>query len=488
MEAISIFISAHFLSLVLLGLVGVLGLFLIYRGQKSYWILLYLLLWFPLENLVLRYTPIRYYSYVKYLPEILLYCTFFISWIRYVYREKKILPANPLNKWLLIFVGVCVVSFFLNEYRATVWVLGMRQILRFVTVFYVVMFENYDRLIKQKLIWLAGAMVLLQGALGIAQYAAGGWLDKYLFFSGEITVTEGARLPAIEQFWASGTRVFATMGRYDRLGSFLALGIAVLFPWLYVVKEKMKMWYWVALAICLVSLVLTYSRASWLSALGALVVIGIVVMRDHKVKKVFKIGGILLAIYLGIFVLVQGNIMDITDRPSQPISERIFEAVSWRSWMQSYEGYGRIFFIINTPLVVVARYPVFGVGPGNYGGGVAAALGNSDVYDRLKLPFGIQNVYGQIDNNWFSIWGETGTLGLVCWLIIYGLIIKEALFISGKSHDYFVRVLARGLIGATVGIVAVGFFGPYFEFRTLMFYYWMLVGIVLSSGHSSSSS
>ena len=72
MESVSILISAHFFTFILLGLVGALGLFLIFRGQKSYWILFYLLLWFPLENLVLRYAPIKYYSYIKYLPEILL--------------------------------------------------------------------------------------------------------------------------------------------------------------------------------------------------------------------------------------------------------------------------------------------------------------------------------------------------------------------------------------------------------------------------------
>ncbi len=33
--------------------------------------------------------------------------------------------------------------------------------------------------------------------------------------------------------------------------------------------------------------------------------------------------------------------------------------------------------------------PIFGHGPGTYGGGAAAVLGNSKVYDELGLPFGV---------------------------------------------------------------------------------------------------
>jgi len=47
-----------------------------------------------------------------------------------------------------------------------------------------------------------------------------------------------------------------------------------------------------------------------------------------------------------------------------------------------------------------------------------------------------------------------------------------------KTDNDFEKNMAEGLIGLTVGIMAVGFFGPYFEFRTLMFYYWTVVGVV----------
>ena len=126
--------------------------------------------------------------------------------------------------------------------------------------------------------------------------------------------------------------------------------------------------------------------------------------------------------------------------------------------------------------------PLWGVGPGNYGGGAAAALLNTEVYNRLRLPFGIQDIYGQIDNSWFSIWGEFGTSGLIFWAGMFVMIIKTAKNIYKNSNDGFARLWSAGMISATVGIMVLGFFGPYFEFRSLMFYYWTGVGVLLSTG------
>ncbi|PIR03216.1 MAG: hypothetical protein COV60_01525, partial [Candidatus Magasanikbacteria bacterium CG11_big_fil_rev_8_21_14_0_20_43_7] len=93
-------------------------------------------------------------------------------------------------------------------------------------------------------------------------------------------------------------------------------------------------------------------------------------------------------------------------------------------------------------------------------------------------PFGIQNVYGQIDNNWMSLWGEVGTFGLLAWGAILGAIVRMCLFIRRRTHGMFEIALAEGVAGLTVGVAVIGFFGPYFEFRSLMFYFWTLIGIL----------
>ncbi|HAO52761.1 TPA: hypothetical protein DCQ85_04855, partial [Candidatus Magasanikbacteria bacterium] len=65
------------------------------------------------------------------------------------------------------------------------------------------------------------------------------------------------------------------------------------------------------------------------------------------------------------------------------------------------------------------------------------------------------------------------------WIMIFVTVIKMSLVVREKTDSDFEKNMAEGLIGLTVGIMAVGFFGPYFEFRTLMFYYWVIVGIIV---------
>lgn len=475
---LSAFLPASSLTLVLFGLVLILSLLLFFSWEKTEYILYALLVWFPIETLVLRYTPASFYSLIKYFPEVLIYSTFFVSWFRFIDRKKRIFPATPINPHLIVFLLICGVSLLSNWYSPTTWFLGIRQVLRFVLIFFIVLFENYSHDILKNFLKIGLVVVMGEAALAVIQYLSGGFFDKYLFFTDSISVGS-IQLEGIQESWAPGQRAFATLGRYDRLGSLLVIGLAMLFPWFYTLKTQLqKERWWIAFTLGVVALVLTYSRANWIAFVAAMITIGYFLMKDRRIFKLTAIFGGLLGAYLLLVLVTQSFGTGSVDQTGkQSIRDRIVEAVSPYSWQQSYEGYGRFFFIINTPLMVVARYPLFGVGPGNYGGGVAAALLNKNVYDQLHLPFGIQNTYGQIDNNWFSLWGETGTLGLIIWILLFSTIYQSAKHVRDHSEDLVQKTVAEGVCGATVAIVILGFFGPYFEFRTLMVYYWLAVGI-----------
>lgn len=473
---------ASFFTLVLLSMALIFGLFVIFSLGKTEYIIYTLLIWFPVETLVLRYTPPDYFVLVRYFPEIMMYSTLVISWSRYIKKTDRFFPRTPINKWLLLLLIVAALSYIANWYNPLTWLFGVRQVLRFVVIFIIFLLENYSTDVIKTFLWIGVFVIVGESILGIVQYASSGALDKYLFFRDSISVGKSVQIQGIEQFWAPGQRVFATMGRYDRLGSLLAIGLIMLFPWFYILKdqEQRDRW-WVAFILGVVALILTYSRASWIAFICGMFTIGYFLVRDRRIFKLASTAGALIVLYLLFVIITQSYGSGTVDQlgKDQSIRDRLVEMVSPYSWKQSYEGYGRIFFIINTPLTVVWNYPMLGVGPGNYGGGVAASLGNKLVYDKLHLPFGIQNVYGQIDNNWLSIWGETGTLGLLVWILLFREIFQSAYFVQRKTKDEVQKTVAQGLCGVTVAVVILGFFGPYFEFRTLMLYFWLIVGIAL---------
>jgi hypothetical protein len=337
-------------------------------------------------------------------------------------------------------------------------------------VFFAIQCLGLNKDVVHKILRLIITVFAIEIALALIQYLTGGRLDSYLFPPPTSDIGNTAGLGEVEQFWVPGSRVFATFGRYDRLGSFLALGLAMLFPWLYIIKEKAKkVWLLVLFGAGALALFLTMSRASWVGAFIGIFAIAWFIKKDkHLVKITGIVAGILLVCVFA-FAIIRGNVSHITDSRNQTLTERVFEAFSLASWQESYDGFGRIFFIINTPKIVVWSAPIFGVGPGNFGGGVAASLLNSQVYERLHLPFGIQNLYGQIDNSLFSLWAEFGTFGLICWLGMFFFLI----------HGLRDNELSYGIFGSVLAILIMGFFGPYYEFRSLMFYFWTLAGIAL---------
>lgn len=477
-EWLSFYFSSSVVTYLFIFIAGLAGFMLLFSLKKTEWIIYALLIWFPLESLILMHAPLEMYAYIKYTPEILLYGLAVGACIHYLRSRKEFVPPHPITRWIYIIVILAIITLLFRWYSPFIWSLGIRQLLRFTLLIFICLWMRYNEATLKKVAWIGIAMIVIEAGLGMIQYGAGGSLDRYLFSSQTVSVGNRAVIEGIEQTWTPGTRVFATLGRYDRLGSLLALGIIMLFPWMYYTKNTEKRW-WLVAALCLlgICLVLTKSRASWIAAIVGVGVIGWYLKRDRKLLVYTGLTFAIMVVYLATFALARQNVFSITETRTQTLSERIFEAVSPYAWRQSYDGYGRIFFIVNTPRAVLLKYPFFGVGPGQYGGGVAAALNNTRMYDTLQMPFGIENKIGQIDNNWMSIWGEFGTIGLFAWVGLFIAIIKLTRELVKKAETVFERAIGEGATGLAVGIMCIGFFGPYFEFRALMFYFWLVIGM-----------
>ena len=375
LETILVYLPNNFIGFFLLLSAFILGLVLTFAIKKSEWIIYGLLVWFPLESLVLMYTPIRYFAYVKYIPEVIMYGLVVGAFIYFLKKKGRILPRQPLNKWIIGFVIVGIISLVLNWYSTWIWALGMRHLLRFVFMLFVILWMGYDKHVLKKILIFGAAMISLEVFFGLIQYLSGGYLDRFLFSSRAVTIGNAAILAGLDQFWVQGSRVFATMGRYDRLGSFVVIGLLMMFPFLFSIKrEKEKILYFLMAFLGLIVLYLTQSRASWIAAFMGFVTVGAILRRDKRVMAVMGLFVAIVVVYLVGFAIINTNVLSISDKPNQTLAERMFESFSFQGWRDSYDGYGRIFFIINTPRMVVSQHPFFGVGPGQYGGGVASAL------------------------------------------------------------------------------------------------------------------
>ncbi|TAK03541.1 hypothetical protein EPO34_00040 [Patescibacteria group bacterium] len=453
------------------------AVFVVMTFLRPLWTVAFLAVYLPFEPFLLKFMPEEIYLFARFFSEGLIYLLCAVVAWRSVTGQGK-LEQTPAGLPFMLFLLVLAASVAINAVDPTVAALGIRQIIRFVLVFFVVVFLRPPKGFALRLTYVMLGVVFLQSVIALTQSFIGEPFDALLLSSdartfGDITLTAG-----VEQFWDPGSRVFATLGRYDRLGNFLAFflpfGVAMLYEPAWRKERGDLSWLF---ALALPALALTYSRASWFAFLLAFLFIALVLRRDKRVAAAFAS----VAIVAGLYVFASGlNVRFITEAPGQTLVERFYETFSYARWRGEYYGLGRVFWLVQTPLTVVPASPLFGFGPGQYGGGAVAALHNTAAYDALGLPFGVFGTEGAIDNNWFSMWGETGTVGIALFLWMYVGLFAYAVRMARAHADPQVRALAAGYAAALVGFALIGLLSTAFEIRTNGYYFWLFGGLLVA--------
>lgn len=452
-------------------------LWLVYK--RPTWMLALLALFIPIEPFFLKFVPDELYIFAKYFLEVLIYLLLVITFLRrYLTGEKR--ESTQLDLPFVLLLIVIVASSVSNFVDPGIAVLGSRQIIRFMLLFFAVVLIAPSREFMRKLIMLMLGLAFFQSLLGILQAVTQGALDTFLLPSERRFYDSIQLTGSTEQFWAPGQRVFGTLGRYDQLGTFLCFFLLLISGWAYeMVKSKRYQYLLGVFAICSIALILTYSRASWFGFLLGFLYIAVRIKKDKKVVAVFLAT---VAIIVGYSIWSGVVVRYLTDLPDQTIMARLLEAFSYERYRGEYYGYGRVFWFVNTPLTVVPASPLFGHGPGSYGGGAAAVLSNTSVYDKLGLPFGVYGTEGYIDNNWFSLWGEIGTIGLALYIWMFVMLFRAASTIYRQSDDRFMRGLALGFMGATLAFAFQAMLGTYLEVRTISLYFWLFGALLVVAG------
>ncbi len=353
---------------------------------RPLWTLAFLALYLPFESVALKFVPEEIYVFARFFSEALIYLLVaVVAWKRLIGEAKR--AQTPIGLPFALFTIVAISSAIINFVDPTVAVLGLRQILRFILVLFIVVYLAPSRGYIRNLTIALFAVLVFQSGLGIFQALVGESVDQFLLPSetrtfGDFVVTSG-----VVQFWDPGSRVFATFGRYDRLGTFLAFFLLLAAAFLYEKgwqKNRKELWWLLALGVP--ALVLTFSRSSWFGFLLGFLFMALWVKRDRRVLFATLAS---MAVIVGYLMYSELTVSSLTESPQQTVVERFFEAFSYERWRGEYYGLGRLYWIVQTLGVVVPAAPFFGFGPGQYGGGAVSALGNAKIYEQLGLRFGV---------------------------------------------------------------------------------------------------
>lgn len=452
--------GAHlYLALLLGGMVSVVAL------SRPGPILMAYLIYMPFEEFLLKWVPEgSAYLGLRYGPEIGVYVMLgAVLWGRAVSGRRPWFRRTPLDLPAAIFVAVALLSAVVNGTPPLLVAHGLRWLLRYLVVYYLVVHLDWTADRRRRWIGALLAVAGLQAVIAILQSAAGkpAWDLLAADYSKRGWVTDEVKL---DPNYRRG--VFATMGSYFALGTFLSLWITVALAQFWSTARRR----WLAAAALLgVGLFLSYSRQAALGLMIAALALAWMFGRRALLAGVL----ILVLVYLGagawVFLTdayIPGSNID------RPVHERFLGPFTREYWRIDYTFRGRSYLLFDVGGRLLRDAPLLGEGPGMFGTQASLTYG-SPVYQRLKIdPRNLFDVY------WIDVLGQVGLLGVLAFLGLLWGAGAAARRRARAASDPGERGLALAVAALVLAVSVACFFGPSLSDRYLSLYLWTLVGMI----------
>jgi len=358
-----------------------------------------------------------------YVHDIVIACYVFFH-IPRIWKQRRHVVFLSLNKPVSLFVIICIVSFGMNVYRYTQpdLLVGLLYLIRFffyALLYVIISIDNKPVLYWIKWIFVLGVCYALFGLLQLVMYpdlrnlAYDGWDPHYV-------------------------RLFSTLLDPNFMGIILLLSFIV---GVYVVTTmKRKRWVLIGMTAILVAFLLTYSRSSYVAAIGAFVTyIGI----TKKWKLLIVLCVLILTIY---FLPSIGGESTFLFRQMTAFAR----ITNWQEGMYNfYES------------------PIIG-----YGFNMVRAIPHTT---PILEGSTIARSAGGYDNSIVFVLVTTGCLGLSAFFYLWGAMIRLGISVGKHSKEKELAIMYLICLGS---LVCHSMFLNTLFYPQVMILWWILSGVL----------
>ncbi len=268
----------------------------------------------------------------------------------------------------------------------------------------------------------------------------------------EYKVGVGVRLEFVDTLASGGlSRLFATMDNPNNYAEFLIMMFPLAFAFLLNLKTDTKRFLVIiTMSVCLLALVLTYSRSSYL----ALVVSGavFVLLINKRLVPFFIVIGIALIPVIPTAII--NRILTIGKDSSS-----YYRLMIW-------EGAGK----------TLRNNWLFGIGIG------PAAFAKE--YKYYAIPVASPAMHSH--NLLFQAWLEMGILGIISFVAFLASTIKKAIVTCRKTVDLEIKYYSAAACAALCGVLFISLFEYIWFYPRIMALFWIVVGLVRGVGQAES--
>jgi O-antigen ligase len=256
-------------------------------------------------------------------------------------------------------------------------------------------------------------------------------------------------------------------------GALLAFYIPIIVIYLFIkdVRATAKFQFGLVLLLFLVAVVFSYTRAAWVSLLGAFGIFVVMRLRIH-----IKYLLVLAAFALFVFINVQDQIMQKLEKNRQDSSSDLSEHVESISNVATDASNVERLNRWNAAFEMWQERPVFGHGPGTYSF-LYAPYQHSSLLTIISTNFGDG---GNAHSEYIGPLAESGVLGLVTFLVVIFFFYYTAVPLYYKLKEQKLQLILMGVILAQTTYLIHGFLNNFLDTDKASVPFWGAMAVVVA--------
>lgn len=422
------------------------------------------LIFLAVETVLLKYAPAPLTIPIRYAVESATVALALLTVAGKALRGEAI-RGTPIDLPLGCFLAAVAVSAAVNHVPGVVAAAGVKNLLRFVFLFYLVVQLDFSPRDLGRLLTVLFAVAAAEVLLCLLQPVLGARLLD-LLRPGEVMVGE-ILLRAedvVEQ--TPFSKAFGTMGRYNYLGNYLAFALCLgITPVVLGARTRARfaLLGWLGLGLFLTS--------SRMSILGLLLAAAWMFLRGHQRWPLLLLAGFVLATALE---FTRVRFVDLFEGETGASARDRFFTI----FTPEYREQSTRWYTLTTVLPALLKHsPLLGLGSGTI---ASDALRFFPEQDRsLELGIAPYFIAWLPDVGVAAMIGQFGLLGAagLGWMLLRLFRLGSRLLQQSSRPE--VRALALGVAGITLVMAFINLPGYAFNYRVPAYTFWLMAGVMV---------
>ncbi len=430
-------------------------------------IILFLLIYTPFEEFILKSLTYDLYLVARYAWEGALLSMMALILIQNL-ALRRTWKKSPIDLFALLFLLTWLASTFVNDISPTFSAMHLKNIIRYVPVFYLIYNLELGSTYIKTILRIIIAVAIIQSIICIGQAIEGDVLIKA--FESKDLVIDGKALR--EYNYDKGYYQYqftGSMGANINLGNYLSFALCFLAAGAIIEKRSSK--YFIPIALTLTALILSSSRVS---LIAAFIGIGVILFKvKSRVRFIYFIAPVLAALVLFSWINFDN------DNVYSPFNiYKRFAYLFTSDYFDTTTTFNRGYVLLYEVPRVLATSPALGLGPGTF------QLLAEDIFDEQTYgkaaslgldPSGLKYVR---DVGYAAILTQVGLVGLLIFGLIFYKVFKAASEVYDEVQEKTIRIFMLGAIGFLVALAVENVAVFSFIYRNQSLLIWTVCGVV----------